>query len=150
MRTLFLDIDGVLNSKKFFREFGYYDAKNRDHLDKVATARLNVLIEKSKCHVVISSCWRHSKDDLVVALSAAGSTLTPVDHTPFGLSDRGDEIQAWMTKHDVKEEEIVIFDDDSDMGHLAWRLIQTDIEDGLLDEHIADALTMWGIFEKTF
>jgi hypothetical protein len=55
---------------------------------------------------------------------------------------RGEEIQQWMGANGVKPEDIAILDDDSDMGDLTPRLVQTTFQYGLLDEHVEWAIRL--------
>jgi hypothetical protein len=68
--------------------------------------------------------------------------------TPGGIyaaEARGQEIQAWLDgapRYGIEVESFVILDDDSDMVHLADRLVKTSFETGLLDEHVDRAIAM--------
>ena len=52
-KILFLDIDGVLNSKEWFKQFYEDKHKTYDPLDPNLVKKLNSL----DCEVVISSSW---------------------------------------------------------------------------------------------
>ena len=160
MKIIFLDFDGVLNSEAWWArekqcqaEYGgvwsHYD------LDERAIDRLNTIVHKTGAKVVVSSTWRkiHPLEELQAILRAVGFTGEVIDHTPGaghlaakslngatveGHKCRGEEIQSWLDHHSEEDpvESFVILDDDSDMAHLAPKLVQTKYASGLLDFHI--------------
>lgn len=114
MKIIFLDIDGVLNSRE-------YDARcalsGADLLtpDPRAVVRLFGIIQDTDAKIVLTSSWRLDK------------TLTwpfPVyDVTPRVDGTRADEINAWLdarTKlaplHDEAIDAYAILDDEPDAG----------------------------------
>ena len=62
MKVIFLDIDGVLNSTKWFDLCRELKAKDPDYvfpeLDTVAISNLNWVIRETGALVVVSSSWR--------------------------------------------------------------------------------------------
>lgn len=156
MRVLFLDIDGVLNSGEYMRERRHIPRPTPHSIDATTVPRLNAVTDRTGAVIVVSSSWRLQKPEhdpspvwrLRRILGAHGVTGEILDTTPHlvdGSHDcppwrkwalpRGHEIQAWLdTRTDV--EAFAIVDDNSDMAHLADRLVRTDWEHGLLDEHV--------------
>lgn len=144
MKALFLDIDGVLNKRDDFKA-----SPHACHvLNSEMVSRLNRIVEKSKCKVVLSSSWRYIGLDKVDALLKGVGflfdlhSLTMRDQFDFA---RGAEIRGWMKANNVLEEDIVILDDDTDMLDLGDRLVKTSMETGLLDCHVEQALRLFGI-----
>ncbi len=158
MKILFLDIDGVLNSDRWFTE--QQDGTFMPHEDKMdpkAVAVLNEIIEKSGAKIVISSSWRKffDFDELkrilceVNGVKAEIFSTTPVR---FSFVSRGYEIREWLQNYyeDLREgeitepvEAIVSLDDDSSVGDaldIAPYWVQTHWDEGLLPEHAAQAL----------
>ena len=149
VRIVFLDFDGVLNSRAFgarLREAGR-EVSSTMGLDPEAVGRLNRL----DAEFVVSSTWRHGRtlgmlDELLRAAGFTGALrgTTPRRlRTPTGGSHsegrRGHEIQAWLEgapDYGLSVESFAVVDDDSDMAHLADRLVKTDFATGLLDEHV--------------
>ena len=58
IKVVFLDFDGVLNSKEFFKS-PRHEESEAGALDPEAIARLNRLLAATGAVVVISSSWRH-------------------------------------------------------------------------------------------
>lgn len=158
---LFCDIDGVLNSSTYFtvantakglvggsgtppRGRILWDGTLLESLDPAAVTRFNRLVEHSKTAIVVSSSWKHMlpHDELYKVLRAQGVEGAFLGCTPdlFGRP-RGEEIAAWLdARPDVQR--WAILDDRSDMGDLAFALIQTTWTHGLLDEHVEQALAL--------
>jgi hypothetical protein len=152
MRVIFLDIDGVLNSERFMRaqhERGVVskdvEEHCRDQIDPAAVALLNELIETSGAEVVISSSWRRlfTIGEISRGLRHNGFAhpRSIIGKTPALDVERGHEIQAWLDERGPTD--FVILDDDSDMVHLAPRLILIDCAHGLQREHVEAALRLF-------
>lgn len=135
MKIIFLDIDGVLNHERFYKERfeKRYDegaiAYPYSEIDPESVSNLNVLIKETGAKVVISSTWRHSGIDYCLdALKFHGFDGEIIGATPDLRSNdslRGNEILKWVKDNkDLVGEyynftEYVILDDDSDM--LYWQ-----------------------------
>ncbi len=168
MRIIFLDIDGVLNSKCWlhdqWRNTG--DDWPDGHIDPEAVAVLNEVIRRSGAEVVLSSSWRMiiELEDLEDVLRAKGYTgpnflgKTP-NHAqrPLYSGDdewekRGWEIHEWIGHYQGLTRELidafVIIDDSDDMAHLKPWLVRTKFDTGLLPEHVEPILKMLGISVK--
>lgn len=147
-KFLFLDFDGVLNSRQWFKD--NLEAINREEVkpsrdvDRAAVERLNRIVEMTGAGVVISSTWRrlHPFYTLVEILERHGFRGRVVGVTPILDTYRGTEIAAWMKASNVEEHQIAILDDDSDMLHLAGRLVRTDGIWGLLDTDADRAIAL--------
>ena len=175
MRVIFLDIDGVLNSELFnrtlderHRQLGHHEVcecfKLYRQIDRDAVARLNRLVEATGSKIVISSSWRKLFDppELHRILSEHGLVAEIIGETPDGPNDpemletfghidrvfRGHEIDCWLKKH-PEVDRFVILDDCSDMEMHMNRLVQTDCEEGLLDEHVELAIRVMSWDGKT-
>ena len=115
MKVLFLDIDGVLNSRRTAVAFGSYPHKLA-HLERFDHAALGLVrrLCEAGVSVVLSSSWReeyqHSEIGRALDLPIIGGT-------PVLSGSRGSEIAAWLVEHeDVRTWAIV--DDDPDMLRL--------------------------------
>lgn len=115
----------------------------QERFDEKAVARLQRLVEATDAKIVISSTWRllHSLSDIRGLLDKHGFKGNVIDKTPR-IPDgvRGGEIQSWLEGKNV--DSFVILDDDDDMEPLMDKLVQTDFESGLQDEHVERAVEM--------
>lgn len=132
-KVLFLDIDGVLNSRRTVIATGYYphcfDENNKKRFDWIAVGMIRELCEKEGASIVLSSSWRHGKNS--VHECANGLDLPIFDKTPDLLGVRGEEIQDWLNRH-PEVTHYAIVDDNSDMlASQADHFVQTSEEDGL-------------------
>lgn len=126
---LFLDVDGVLNSKDDFLA-GY----------ELCQRRVRMLNALPPCDIVISSSWRiGTYPHLVAALRWLGCRHQVIDKTPNSRTYgdvRGHEIKAWL--HLNGNPRYAIVDDDGDMlDEQMPFFVQTRFENGLTDETIA-------------
>lgn len=100
LRVLFLDIDGVLNSKRTQVAFGDrpHDFSHfyRPKFDEVAITLIRKLCRLAGLSVVVSSSWKyyHSASEI-----AAGLQLDIMGVTPNVDGIRGLEIQKWLDEH---------------------------------------------------
>lgn len=145
--TLFVDIDGVLNTeahlRRQIRETGR--STNRNWCP-VAMAHLKLLVEYYNGQIVVSSTWRydHSLRQLKELFENNGLPgkyvvgVTPsLIHENSGNVTRGDEIRRWITDN-LNTEEIpryAILDDmDEGLSRFGERFIQCDPKVGLADK----------------
>ena len=160
MKIIFLDIDGVLNSRVYGdSEFylistaGLSDAEimltmHHHHLDPNAIKILNDLVKRSGAEVVLSSTWRgrYSPEEMTAMLKDRGGEFEIKFSTPklFGKISsrisRGKEIAHYLKMLEVQPESFVILDDHDDMIHLKPFLVQTTMEYGLTTDDIEKAL----------
>lgn len=153
---MFLDIDGVLNSRQYLKNAGEptyedkYDPTDLEiglnQMSPELVQRLNGLVVEGVAFV-LSSMWRRFYKVALVQemLQARGFKGTLIGGTPcLDERPRGQEIAAWLESETGVElsrgqrawPTFVILDDNDDMDRLRGRLIQTDYETGLQDEHI--------------
>jgi hypothetical protein len=134
MKVIFLDIDGVLNSKQ--------DRFSWDIETDIHFIRLKRIVEETKAQVVLSSSWRmgNSGRDIVhKRLQQFGMDF--IDVTPiFSGQHRGREIADWLSRHEV--ESFVILDDEGDMDELVDHLVKTDMNVGLQDNDVDKAISL--------
>jgi hypothetical protein len=150
MRVIFLDIDGVLNSKTWYRQFLCAGEQvPSPALDPTAVARLDRIVRETGAKIVLSSAWR-GNPDVPRWLSEHGCCGKVIGKTPYLYTadgyhrERGYEIGGWIRQHADKTGVIptyVILDDDNDMVYLAPRLVRTDPIYGLRDVDVERAIT---------
>lgn len=147
MRIVFLDFDGVLNSRALVERAPRPLVLGPELLAEDAVARVERLAVEANAAIVVSSTWRLSfgRHALETMLRTRGLRTTRVlDVTPMipHKRGRGQEIQAWLDAAPAERgslEGLVILDDEPDMLHLAPWLVQSSFETGLTDAHLACA-----------
>jgi hypothetical protein len=140
MKVIFLDIDGVLNSRRYHP---------RRYFEPDLVARLNQITRATGAKIVISSARRrsHAYDELTQILRKAGVEGDVIGRTGYDPRvcgrQRGDEIIEWLNLNpDVTR--IVILDDRDDMRHIGPALVPTNPAIGLEDKHVHKAIAMLG------
>lgn len=113
MNVLFLDIDGVCNSKETAqRHRGFIG------IDPYMAFLVGNMVDDLDLKVVLSSSWRHSKDGIDEVKSQVCDLLDitgDADYTEEKVNtQRGREIKAWLDKH-PEVLRYAILDDDTDM-----------------------------------
>lgn len=146
MNIIFLDVDGVLNSvgnlistynetHKPYSGHDYpFDVKCLTNLQKL------VLLTKSK--IVITSSWRkdgEGRKKLLNILREYNLDKEVIGYTPVLKSSRGLEIKSYLESLDMQPN-FVIIDDDSDVDELIGFLIQTNIQTGLTEQNVLEAI----------
>lgn len=145
-RILFLDFDGVINSREWresggFRSIGPFDPNLVD--------RVNRIVDATGADTVISSAWRIGRKldelrDLLRDHGFAGTVIDATDSRRHEYPQRGDCILAWVEKHDV--DEYVVLDDSSDMDRVPdHRFVQTDYREGIQPCHVDQAIRALGV-----
>ena len=127
MKIIFLDIDGVLNSKETLTR-----ANSIIGIDPFLVSIFNRIIFATDAKIVISSSWRNSESERE---EIRKRVMPFLDITPNCKSRiRGDEIKEWLDKQsDV--EKYAILDDDSDMlKEQLPNFFHTTWENGLTEE----------------
>ncbi len=151
-RVVFLDIDGVLNSTRYWDANKPLPMGQAGAIDPEAVARLNRIVKATHADVVISSSWRTMGVDLVQAMLKERGFVGAVNGaTPVKLGcDRCTEIEDWLYAHKYAAQwwRFAVLDDDprawrqdSDFGQ--WgRFFPTNYLAGLTDEHV-DLVIAW-------
>jgi hypothetical protein len=137
MKIIFLDIDGVLNSRSTFCKPILDEI---DQIDPANIEQLNRILKQTGAYLVISSDWRcrRSLEKLKQIASIVGVNPEKIiDKTPV-IDDvpRGIEIKQWLDNNQY--EKFVIIDDHDDMGELLQYLVQTSSKTGGLTEEKAN------------
>lgn len=154
MKCIFLDIDGVLNSRTSEKKNKALGFTFTDNPDPMHIRWLNLIIQKTGALVVISSVWRKQASYLSLwrFFELQGFKGRIVGITPDLDDIRGNEIKAWMARYEngkdwrCKREEhgpiesYVIIDDDNDMGTLMGHLVRTKSKVGLIKRQALEAI----------
>ena len=151
MKILFLDIDGVLNSREYDRRRNWNEQTD---IDETCLPFVKEIIDKTGAKIVLVSTWRShwnsdeslcDEDGKYINGMFSKYGLVIHDKTPdLGLlSKRKDEVKAWLDEHTGEVERFVILDD--------YRFGWDDLSDfyihtnphyglGLEEEHVALAI----------
>lgn len=145
MITVFLDVDGVLNHFECIHEHHRLRLETLAALDDKCIQRLKTILDAAlpeRHTIVLSSSWRYSGrlcNILQARLQQFG--LCFASKTDKDGKWRGHEIKRWLDERpQFNPNRILILDDDSDM--LPEQLpffVQTSMETGLTDDHVAQA-----------
>lgn len=143
MKVLFLDMDGVMNSRSS-RNKGYQERKHTtdkegwDFPAQPMIDNFNMIIEATGAKVVISSSWRyfHSIESMRNIFKHVGMNCEIIGETPKNTlyTIRGQEIEAWLKEH-PEVTSFAIVDDSSDMQPVAKNFVQTSDLRGLENKH---------------
>lgn len=152
-KIIFLDIDGVLNTK-FWHKHLDKDAKRDRYgyqFDPKAVSNLANIIEKTGAEIVISSSWKYigieelrgmwqerSLPGTIIVVTPSymsdGLLLSPELSDADCYKERGCEIKGWLLKHKNESLRYVIIDDMDDiLSELQDRFVWTDPEVGISD-----------------
>lgn len=150
LRLVFLDIDGVLNSSKWWQERQHVSWTD-EQIDPRAVAILNLIALSDITRIVVSSTWRMMGLQNVrnvlerVGVQARVIGVTPDLWRTEGDYRRGKEISKWLEENDRDRfGAYIVIDDDFDagIGH-APRFIKTDVCVGLTHDHVSIAHGMF-------
>jgi hypothetical protein len=141
VRVLFLDFDGVLNTRAFVESAGWSPplgaADDARILNPGAVEHLNFIVEQTGAVVVVSSSWRstHSLAQLAAMLGARGFRGRVHSATPeLPGRHRAREIAQWLADNPV--ERFAVVDDDPSCGEVfAPQFVLTSFEEGLTRAH---------------
>ncbi len=145
--TIFVDIDGVLNTethlRRQIRETGSSSSRN---WCPVAMAHLKLLVEYYNGQIVVSSTWRYDlslrqlktlfEDNGVPGKYVVDVTPSLI-HENSGNVTRGDEIRRWISENLYADEipRYVILDDmDEGLSQFGERFIHCDPKVGFADK----------------
>ena len=148
-KVIFLDIDGVLNSRKYDQQRKTIKDGN---IDETRLVLLSQLVKDTGAVIVLSSTWRKGWDKqsslcspsaLYINETLAKYGIGVYDKTPvISATNRDVEIKAWLEAHKDEVGEFVILDDILfGWGDLSPHLVRTDyyVGYGLEESHVEKA-----------
>lgn len=153
IKVIFLDIDGVLNSRKYDRTRDYAQNTN---IDETRLPLLKEIVAETGAKLVLSSTWREHWSENPKDCDESGAYLNAC-FAKFGLKIYGktpiferntlrkDEIEAWLRTTGEEIESFAIIDDCSfGWDNLADRLVKTSayVWFGLEKEHVQKAISL--------
>lgn len=125
MKFIFLDIDGVLNHREWWKQQKSMPTLEVgeppeliEWIDPLTVARMNRITESTGAQIVVSSTWRRnwrSIREMAEAFDRAGFTGDVVGWTDFDTNGkgRGDLIRSWMKDNSLSITDVWIIDDTS-------------------------------------
>lgn len=143
MKILFLDVDGVLNTRDILLQHDGSDDFDRHKLGNELLDRLESIINATKAKIVLSSTWR-LYPNLIEILNSKFSergfeifdkTVEIRSHS--GFVTRRLEIQEWLSRNKVSR--FAIIDDDED-AEIKGNFFQTDFTTGLTETIMNDVI----------
>lgn len=151
MKVIFLDIDGVLNSRAYDKK---RDINAQTNIDETRLPLVKRIVEETGAKIVLSSTWREDwekdpdicrEDGVYINQMFSKFGLEIFDKTPFlGIcADRSEEIKTWLEETPHKIESFVIIDDYRfGWGSLSDNFVKTNPNFGLgLEEvHVLKAI----------
>ena len=149
MKVIFLDIDGVLNSRAYDRTRGERDG----NIDESRLPLLKELVYKTNANIVLSSTWRFhwnrngaqtEQEGMELEQTFLKYGLTIYDKTPIVNNDRAAEITAWLDLNPDVERFVILDDIVFGWDKLQPNVVNTDyyIARGLEQTHIEKALEL--------
>lgn len=177
MNCIFLDIEGVLNTKETYRrayeKHGYMPMMDVE-IDDFRLIYLKEIIDKTDAKIVLSSSFRYffnKENEEVIPIALKGKKLYDkllkyniqiYDTTPITQESREEQIKSWLSNRDDIESFIIIDDDPTQFNEYLDKLIQTSTERqnyllsfmkesvGLSEEHIGQAIKKLRPKQKIF
>lgn len=151
MKIIFLDIDGVLNSKPYDAQRNWNEQTD---IDETRLPLVKKIVDETGAKIVLSSTWREHWDSVLENCDEDGIHINETfakfgldiyDKTPdLGLTaDRPNEIKAWLDSAPETIESFVIIDDYRyGWGSLSDNFVKTNpyFGFGLEEEHVQKAI----------
>ena len=161
-KIIFLDIDGVLNTERWYTQINKNTPKDRFGyaFDPVAVDNLSKIIAESNADIVVSSSWKcFGIDGMQEMWKERNLPGKIIDITPNNISDdmllnmnldeldevaiRGHEIEEWLSLHGKNVSHYVILDDiDSFLNIQKTHLVLTNPIVGITEEDVTKAISI--------
>ncbi|MDE6690910.1 MAG: hypothetical protein K2K04_02975 [Clostridia bacterium] len=153
MKVIFLDIDGVLNSRAYDRKRNWNEQTN---IDETRLPLVKRIVDETGAKIVLSSTWREhwsvdpllcDDDGVYINKTFAKYGLEIYGKTPdlWLTAERPDEIKAWLKSSTETIVSFVIIDD----YRYAWveladKVVKTNPNFGLglEEEHVLKAIAI--------
>lgn len=140
LRVIFLDVDGVLNSRNTIRITSW----GNTFVETALVENLKQIIKATGAKVVLSSSWRYDRDDPVrnTEFLELRSELEKHGIQFFGftpeLHDRSEDIDQWLTQHPETENFVILDDSNITLNQDHW--VKTTMSHGLGQEETNQAI----------
>ena len=158
MKIIFLDIDGVLNSEKFYRKRGEpnyrFDLEPPYPLcefDYTSICLLNKILKETESYIVVSSTWRIGRsleelqdlfNEVGIDGKVIGKTKILQERKNFEKIVRGTEIKMWMDENNFTGNYIIIDDDNDMLPEQQPFFIKTSFWTGITEKNVEDSIKL--------
>jgi hypothetical protein len=136
-KVLFLDIDGVLNSKLFYK-YIYKPENGESRFDPYCVILVKRLIEEFSLKIVISSTWRNGPVNRLMKELNENNLIDYLHkdwHTPVVRRlSRGNEIKLWLDSHPEVKDYLILDDSEKLLDHQMSRFVKTSTYLGMVQE----------------
>ena len=148
MKIMFLDIDGVLNS----RPYDLQRTAEQGNIDETRLPLLKQIVDETQALIVLSSSWRKHWEKDWSQCDAIGKEINGLfakyqlqiyDKTPrLPDGDRSAEIDLWLAQNGDVNAYVILDDISFGWGELASHLVKTNyrIGRGLEAKHVQKAI----------
>ena len=164
-KIVFLDIDGVLNTERWFTQMTKNTPKDKYGyaFDPIAIKNLSRIIDVTGAEIVISSSWKSfGFEGMLEMWRERNLPGKIIGITPNSVSDemllnadidsielfhiRGEEIKEWLTKHGKRVSNYVIIDDmDNMLPEQQSHFVQTNPEVGITEDDVERSITILNV-----
>ena len=150
MNTIFLDIDGVLNSLSYDQQ----RTLEQGNIDETRLPLLKQIVDETQALIVLSSSWRKHWESNPAMCDNIGKEIIALfakyqlqiyDKTPrLPDGDRSAEIDLWLAQHGDVNAYVILDDISFGWGDLASHLVKTNyrIGRGLEVKHVQKAINI--------
>jgi hypothetical protein len=145
MKVIFLDVDGVLNSRPFLEE----QLKSPDPIqfDGLCLHLIESICSAAAASIVVSSSWRCYPDSLAmvmdkvrpVPIGVTPDLFPPADPESYRIM-RGLEVNSWLSAHPEVTSYAILDDNDEFLPHQRESFFKTSFESGLTPEIAAEVV----------
>ncbi len=152
MKAIFLDVDGVLNSDKYFDKIINLNINGIEKdVDIEKILLLKEAVNATGAIIVLCSSWRYTKKALLLKKLFLENGLV-IYLTPFIQNERGLEIKKWLLDNPFVDEYVILDDEifNSYDEELLKKLIKISnsngqsFGDGLMPEDVCEVIRRLG------
>ena len=141
-KTVFLDIDGVINHNAWYKSDAYYQNQYKDpDLDPHVIDLINQFTNETGVKIVISSSWKID-DYCLERLDRAGLEnvvdITPnlIFSVPIEDYSRGMEIEYYLQEHPEIEKYLILDDQNDFFDYQQKNFLLIDYQVGITEKNI--------------
>ncbi|MBQ4052529.1 MAG: hypothetical protein IJD09_02665 [Clostridia bacterium] len=146
MKVIFLDFDGVLNSRKYVDACGHFGVI----IDPSRMALLKQIVDATDARIVLSTSWREHWSPVAAQCDAVGEEINRIfkehrleiyDKIPQMNFKREQEIKAWLEDYPTVDRFVVLDDLFLDAPFMRGHFVRTsDLRDGLDEDNVKEAI----------